>query len=123
MKKWLVAIVMAGVMFAGGFGQANAADWYYIDADADDATWFIDNASVYKTDDMATVLVKVNNVEGFTYIYTVRIDRNAKIWTELESTVYSNAGIALLTNKKAQKPMKIEGDTMGAEVLQALWGK
>ena len=55
-----------------------SADWYYIDADADDAAWFIDNSSVYKTDDAATVLVKINNVEGFTYIYTVRIDRKEK---------------------------------------------
>ena len=49
----------AGVFFVGGFGQASAADWYYIDADADDAAWFIDNSSVYKTDDAATVLVKL----------------------------------------------------------------
>ncbi len=103
--------------------QASAADWYYIDADADDAAWFIDNSSVYKTDDAATVLVKINNVEGFTYIYTVRIDRKEKTWTELDTTVYSNAGIALLSSKQAQKPTKIEPDTMGAEVMQALWGK
>ncbi len=113
MKKWLAAMFAAGVFFVGGFGQASAADWYYIDADADDAAWFIDNSSVYKTDDAATVLVKINNVEGFTYIYTVRID----------TTVYSNAGIALLSSKQAQKPTKIEPDTMGAEVMQALWGK
>ena len=30
-----------------------------INADADDAAWFIDNSSVYKTDDAATVLVKI----------------------------------------------------------------
>ena len=64
MKKWLAAMFAAGVLFLGGFGQASAADWYYIDADADDAAWFIDNASVYKTDDAATVLVKINNVEA-----------------------------------------------------------
>ena len=64
MKKWLAAMFAAGVFFVGGFGQASAADWYYIDADADDAAWFIDNSSVYKTDDAATVLVKINNVEG-----------------------------------------------------------
>ena len=87
------------------------------------AAWFIDNSSVYKTDDAATVLVKINNVEGFTYIYTVRIDRKEKTWTELDTTVYSNAGIALLSSKQAQKPTKIEPDTMGAEVMQALWGK
>ena len=75
-----------------------------------------------KTDDAATVLVKINNVEGFTYIYTVRIDRKEKTWTELDTTVYSNAGIALLSSKQAQKPTKIEPDTMGAEVMQALWG-
>ena len=59
MKKWLAAMFAAGVFFVGGFGQASAADWYYIDADADDAAWFIDNSSVYKTDDAATVLVKI----------------------------------------------------------------
>ena len=123
MKKWLAAMFAAGVFFVGGFGQASAADWYYIDADADDAAWFIDNSSVYKTDDAATVLVKINNVEGFTYIYTVRIDRKEKTWTELDTTVYSNAGIALLSSKQAQKPTKIEDDTMGAEVMKALWGK
>ena len=123
MKKWLAAMFAAGVFFVGGFGQASAADWYYIDADADDAAWFIDNASVYKTDDAATVLVKINNVEGFTYIYTVRIDRKEKTWTELDTTVYSNTGIALLSSKETQKPTKIEPDTMGAEVMQALWGK
>ena len=48
MKKWLAAMFAAGVFFVGGFGQASAADWYYIDADADDAAWFIDNSSVYK---------------------------------------------------------------------------
>ena len=115
MKKWLAAMFAAGVLFVGGFGQASAADWYYIDADADDAAWFIDNSSVYKTDDAATVL--------FTYIYTVRIDRKEKTWTELDTTVYSNAGIALLSSKETQKPTKIEPDTMGAEVMQALWGK
>ena len=83
MKKWLAAMFAAGVFFVGGFGQASAADWYYIDADADDAAWFIDNSSVYKTDDAATVLVKINNVEGFTYIYTVRIDRKEKTWQNL----------------------------------------
>lgn len=123
MKKWLAAMFAAGVFFVGGFGQASAADWYYIDADADDAAWFIDNSSVYKTDDAATVLVKINNVEGFTYIYTVRIDRKEKTWTELDTTVYSAAGVALLSNKDAQKPTKIEDDTMGAEVMKALWGK
>ena len=40
MKKWLAAMFAAGVFFVGGFGQASAADWYYIDADADDAAWF-----------------------------------------------------------------------------------
>lgn len=89
----------AGVFFVGGFGQASAADWYYIDADADDAAWFIDNSSVYKTDDAATVLVKINNVEGFTYIYTVRIDRKEKTWTELDTTVYSNTRFVSATNK------------------------
>ena len=123
MKKWLAAMFAAGVFFVGGFGQANAADWYYIDADADDAAWFIDNSSVYKTDDAATVLVKINNVEGFTYIYTVRIDRKEKTWTELDTTVYSGSGVALLSSKEAQKPTKIEEDTMGAEVMKALWGK
>ena len=108
MKKWLAAMFAAGVFFVGGFGQASAADWYYIDADADDAAWFIDNSSVYKTDDAATVLVKINNVEGFTYIYTVRIDRIEKTWTELDTTVYSASGVALLSSKDAQKPTKIE---------------
>ena len=65
----------------------------------------------------------LNNVEGFTYIYTVRIDRKEKTWTELDTTVYSAAGVALLSSKDAQKPTKIEDDTMGAEVMQALWGK
>ena len=113
----------AGVFFVGGFGQASAADWYYIDADADDAAWFIDNSSVYKTDDEATVLVKINNVEGFTYIYTVRIDRKEKTWTELDTTVYSAAGVALLSRQRRNKTYKIEDDTMGAEVMKALWGK
>ena len=31
MKKWLAAMFAAGVFFVGGFGQASAADWYYID--------------------------------------------------------------------------------------------
>ena len=108
MKKWLAAMFAAGVFFVGGFSQASAADWYYIDAETDDA---------------ATVLVKINNVEGFTYIYTVRIDRKEKTWTELDTTVYSASGVALLSSKDAQKPTKIEEDTMGAEVMQALWGK
>ena len=43
MKKWLAAMFAAGVFFVGGFGQASAADWYYIDADADDAAWFIED--------------------------------------------------------------------------------
>ena len=123
MKKWLAAIMAAGCIFFGGFGVANAADWYYVDADTDDSAWFIDNSSVFKTDDAATVLVKINNVEGFTYIYTVRIDRKEKTWTELDTTVYSSAGVALLSSKEAQKPIKIEDDTMGTEVMKALWGK
>ncbi len=78
-----------------------------VDAAAKEWTVF-DDSSVYKTDDAATVLVKINNVEGFTYIYTVRIDRKEKTWTELDTTVYSNAGIALLSSKATQKPTKIE---------------
>ena len=46
-----------------------------------------------------------------------------KTWTELDTTVYSASGVALLSSKEAQKPTKIEEDTMGAEVMQALWGK
>ena len=65
----------AGCIFFGGFGVANAADWYYVDADTDDSAWFIDNSSVFKTDSMARILVKANNVEGYTYIYTVEINR------------------------------------------------
>ena len=108
MKKWLAAMFAAGVFFVGGFGQASAADWYYINADADDAAWFIDNSSVYKTDDAATVLVKINNVEGFTYIYTVRIDRKEKTWTELDTTVYSASGVALLSAKKHKNLRKLK---------------
>ena len=46
----------AGCIFFGGFGVANAADWYYVDADTDDSAWFIDNSSVFKTDSMARIL-------------------------------------------------------------------
>ena len=123
MKKWLAAMFAAGVFFVGGFGQASAADWYYINADADDAAWFIDNSSVYKTDDAATVLVKINNVEGFTYIYTVRIDRKEKTWTTTLRQMHCILLYQVLSSKEAQKPTKIEEDTMGAEVMQALWGK
>lgn len=123
MKKWFAALMAAGVLFLGGLTQASAADWYYIDGDTDDSAWFIDNSSVYKTDSMARILVKANNVEGYTYIYTVEIDRPNKTWTEMKSTVYTNAGVPLLSNNEAQKPVKIEKDTIGAEVMQALWGK
>ena len=34
MKKWLAAMFAAGVFFVGGFGQASAAAWYYLEADA-----------------------------------------------------------------------------------------
>ena len=123
MKKWLAAMFAAGVFFVGGFGQASAADWYYINADADDAAWFIDNSSVFKTDSMARILVKANNVEGYTYIYTVEINRPDSTWTEVNATVYSQSGVPLLSSNEKQKPVKIEKDTIGAEVMQALWGK
>ena len=123
MKKWLAAMMAVGFIFAGGFGVAHAADWYYIDADADDSTWFIDNSTVYKTDAMARINVKVNNVEGYTYIYSVEINRPDKTWTEVKATVYSQSGVALLTNNEKQKPVKIEKETIGEEVMQALWGK
>nr|WP_296033463.1 hypothetical protein [uncultured Veillonella sp.] len=123
MKKWLAAIMAAGCIFAGGFGVAHAADWYYVDADADDSAWFIDNSSVFKTDSMARILVKANNVDGYTYIYTVEINRPDSTWTEVNATVYSQSGVALLSSNEKQKPVKIEKDTIGAEVMQALWGK
>lgn len=123
MKKWLAAIMAAGCIFAGGFGVALAADWYYVDADADDSAWFIDNSSVFKTDSMARILVKANNVDGYTYIYTVEINRPESTWTEVNATVYSQSGVALLSSNEKQKPVKIEKDTIGAEVMQALWGK
>lgn len=116
-------MVAAGVVFVSGFGVANAADWYYIDADADDSAWFIDNSSVYKTDAMARVQVKANNVEGYSYIYTVEINRPDSTWTELKTTVYSQTGVALLSNNEKQKPVKIEKETIGSEIMQALWGK
>ena len=123
MKKWLAAIMAAGCIFAGGSGVAHAADWYYVDADADDSAWFIDNSSVFKTDSMARILVKANNVDGYTYIYTVEINRPDSTWTEVNATVYSQSGVALLSSNEKQKPVKIESDTIGAEVMQALWGK
>ena len=123
MKKWLAAIMAAGCIFVGGFGVAHAADWYYVDADADDSAWFIDNSSVFKTDSMARILVKANNVDGYTYIYTVEINRPDSTWTEVNATVYSQSGVALLSSNEKQKPVKIEKDTIGAEVMQALWGK
>ena len=123
MKKWFAALAAAGVLFVGGMGAANAADWYYIDADADDSAWFIDNSSVYKTDAMARVQVKANNVEGYSYIYTVEINRPDSTWTELKTTVYSQTGVALLSNNEKQKPVKIEKETIGSEIMQALWGK
>ena len=113
MKKWLAAVMAAGCILVGGFGVAHAADWYYID----------DNSMVYKTDGMARINVKVNNVEGYTYIYSVEINRPEKTWTEVKATVYSQSGVALLTNNEKQKPMKIEKETIGEEVMQALWGK
>ena len=115
MKKWLAAIMAAGCIFFGGFGVANAADWYYVDADTD--------SSVFKTDSMARILVKANNVEGYTYIYTVEINRPDSTWTEVNATVYSQSGVPLLSSNEKQKPVKIEKDTIGAEVMQALWGK
>ena len=66
MKKWLAAIMAAGCIFFGGFGVANAADWYYVDADTDDSAWFIDNSSVFKTDSMARILVKATTQENLT---------------------------------------------------------
>lgn len=123
MKQWLAAIMVAGIIFVGGFGTANAADWYYIDADADDSAWFIDNSSVYKTDSVARISVKANNVEGYSYIYQVEINRPDKTWTELKTTVYTGTGIPLLSNEEPQKPVTIEQGTIGAEVMQALWGK
>ena len=123
MKKWLAAIMAAGCIFFGGFGVANAADWYYVDADTDDSAWFIDNSSVFKTDSMARILVKANNVEGYTYIYTVETNRLDSTWTEVNATVYSQSGVPLLSSNEKQKPVKIEKDTIGAEVMQALWGK
>ena len=113
----------AGCIFFGGFGVAHAADWYYVDADTDDSAWFIDNSSVFKTDSMARILVKANNVEGYTYIYTVEINRPDSTWTEVNATVYSQSGVPLLTSNEKQKPVKIEKDTIGSEVMQALWGK
>ena len=123
MKKWFAALAAAGVLMFGGMGVSHAADWYYIDADADDSAWFIDNSSVYKTDSMARILVKANNTEGYTYIYNVEINRPNQTWTETKTTVYTSTGVPLLSNNEVQKPVKIEKDTIGAEVMQALWGR
>ena len=68
------------------------------------------------------VLVKINNVEGFTYIYTVRIDRKEKHGQNLIQQYIGAAGVALLSSKEAQKTYKIEDDTMGAEVMQGPMG-
>ena len=78
---------------------------------------------MFKTDSMARILVKANNVEGYTYIYTVEINRPDSTWTEVNATVYSQSGVPLLSSNEKQKPVKIEKDTIGAEVMQALWGK
>ena len=100
MKKWLATIMAAGCIFFGSFGVAHAADWYYIDADTDDSAWFIDNSSVLK-----------------------EINRPDSTSTEVNATVYSQYGVALLSSNEKQKPVKIEKDTIGSEVMQALWGK
>ena len=57
---------------------------------------------------MARILVKANNVDGYTYIYTVEINRPDSTWTEVNATVYSQSGVALLSSNEKQKPMKIE---------------
>ena len=85
----------------------------YADADTDDSAWFIDNSSVFKTDSMARILVKANNVEGYTYIYTVEINRPDSTWTEVNATVYSQSGVPLLRVAMKTKPVKIEKDTIG----------
>ena len=45
-------------------------------------------------------LVKANNVEGYTYIYTVEINRPDSTWTEVNATVYSQSGVPLLSSMK-----------------------
>ena len=48
---------------------------------------------------MARILVKANNVDGYTYIYTVEINRPDSTWTEVNATVYSQSGVALQGHK------------------------
>ena len=106
MKKWLAAMFAAGVSLYVALVKLVLLTGTISMLMLTMRHGLLTTPSVYKTDDAATVLVKINNVEGFTYIYTVRIDRKRKTWTELDTTVYSTAGIALLSSKQAQKPTK-----------------
>ena len=53
-------------------GQAGAADWYYIDADADGCVHGLSITLLYIKQMIRQqyLLKEINNVEGFTYIYS-----------------------------------------------------
>ncbi|WP_251423775.1 hypothetical protein [Veillonella agrestimuris] len=123
MKQWITAFAVAWALVVGGFSTAQAADWYYINADADDSTWFIDNETVEKTDRTAHISVKVNNVEGYTYVYDVDIDRANNLWTENSVKVSTTAGIPLFVNPERQEPVEIKKGSIGELIKQAIWGK
>ena len=98
----------AGVSL-GGFSQASAADWYYIDADADDAAWFIDNSSVYKTDECSyEYLLKLTMKASHTSTQYASIAKE-KHGQNLITTVYRlHPGVALLSSKGAQNLRKLK---------------
>jgi len=73
--------------------------------------------------DGSHLLQEIHPNGRYTYIYTVEINRPDSTWTEVNATVYSQSGVPLLSSNEKQKPVKIEKDTIGAEVMQALWGK
>lgn len=123
MKQWIAVFAVAWALVVGGWSTVQAADWYYINADADDSTWFIDNETVEKTDTIAHISVKVNNVEGYTYVYDVDIDRYQNLWTEKSVKVSTTAGIPLFVNPEPQKPVTIQKGSIGELIKEAIWGK
>ena len=72
------------------------------------------------------LLVKIDCVEGFTYICTVRIDRKGKTWTErynvTQQCMLWRTGIGCIHYLVKHKTTKIEPDTTGGGVC-AGYGK
>ncbi|MBS4913791.1 MAG: hypothetical protein KHZ77_06445 [Veillonella sp.] len=126
MKLWKNAVLALGVLSVLSFGgvfEVNAASWYYIGENIDGEQYSVDNDSVVKNDQEATMWIRVNNLNGEYYLEQVKITRDKKTMQTLDVKPFYADGTPYAPDEYYFDTSvdTIEEGSMGAELYQLVW--